>query len=40
MSKVSFLRAGSWGTDLAKMLANHGHGVTLWYAVASEVDML
>ena len=40
MSKVSFLGAGSWGTALAIMLANHGHEVTLWSAVKSEVDML
>lgn len=40
MSKVSFLGAGSWGTALAIMLAKHGHEVTLWSAVKSEVDML
>jgi len=40
MSKVSFLGAGSWGTALAIMLAKHGHGVTLWSKVESEVSML
>ncbi|HBA97670.1 MAG TPA: NAD(P)H-dependent glycerol-3-phosphate dehydrogenase [Lachnospiraceae bacterium] len=40
MSKVSFLGAGSWGTALAVMLARHGHNVTLWSAVDSEVKML
>lgn len=40
MSKVSFLGAGSWGTALAVMLARHGHDVTLWSAVDSEVKML
>ncbi len=40
MSKVSFLGAGSWGTALAIMLAENGHEVTMWSAVAAEVEML
>ncbi|MCD7825752.1 MAG: NAD(P)-dependent glycerol-3-phosphate dehydrogenase [Clostridiaceae bacterium] len=40
MSKVSFLGAGSWGTALAIMLAEHGHQVTLWSKVEDEVLML
>lgn len=40
MSKVSFLGAGSWGTALAIMLAEHGHQVKLWSKVEDEVNML
>lgn len=40
MAKISFLGAGSWGTALAVMLAKNGHAVSIWSAVASEVDML
>lgn len=40
MKKISFLGAGSWGTALAIMLAEHGYEVTLWSKVAAEVDML
>lgn len=40
MSKVSFLGAGSWGTALSIMLAKHGHDVTIWSKVESEVKML
>lgn len=40
MSKVSFLGAGSWGTALAIMLAEHGHQVRLWSKIEDEVTML
>jgi glycerol-3-phosphate dehydrogenase (NAD(P)+) len=40
MKKISLLGAGSWGTALAIVLANNGHDVTLWSAVAAEVSML
>ncbi|MDF2588271.1 MAG: Glycerol-3-phosphate dehydrogenase [Anaerocolumna sp.] len=40
MSKVSILGAGAWGTAIAILLGNNGHEVTLWSALASEVEIL
>ncbi len=40
MSKVSILGAGAWGTALAMLLGNNGHEVTLWSALAPEVEVL
>lgn len=40
MAKISVLGAGSWGTALAVLLYNNGHEVTLWSALADEVEML
>lgn len=40
MAKISVLGAGSWGTALALLLYNNGHQVTLWSALADEVEML
>lgn len=40
MKRISFLGAGSWGTALAIMLAEHDYEVTLWSKVAAEVEML
>ena len=40
MKKISFLGGGSWGTALAVLCHNNGHKVTIWSAVASEVEML
>ena len=40
MAKISVLGAGSWGTALSLLLYNNGHEVTLWSALADEVEML
>lgn len=40
MAKVSILGAGAWGTALAMVLAGNGHEVTLWSALAPEVEIL
>lgn len=40
MKNIGVLGAGSWGTALSVVLANNGHKVELWSAVASEVEML
>jgi glycerol-3-phosphate dehydrogenase (NAD(P)+) len=40
MAKVSILGAGAWGTALAILLGNNGHEVTLWSALAPEVEIL
>ena len=32
--------AGSWGTALAWLLTNNGHEVTVWSALADEIEML
>ncbi len=40
MAKVSILGAGAWGTALAILLGNNGHHVTLWSALAPEVEVL
>jgi len=40
MAKVSILGAGAWGTAIAMLLGNNGHKVTLWSALASEVEIL
>jgi glycerol-3-phosphate dehydrogenase (NAD(P)+) len=40
MAKVSILGAGAWGTALAILLGNNGHDVTLWSALAPEVEIL
>lgn len=40
MAKVSILGAGAWGTALAILLGNNGHDVTLWSALAPEVEVL
>ena len=38
--KIGILGAGSWGTALALVLANKGHDVDLWSALATEVELL
>lgn len=40
MAKVSILGAGAWGTAIAILLGNNGHEVTLWSALANEVELL
>lgn len=40
MASISVIGAGSWGTALALLLHNNGHEVTLWSALADEVEVL
>lgn len=40
MAKVSILGGGSWGIALAVLLHKNGHQVTIWSALASEIEML
>lgn len=38
MANIGVLGAGTWGMALARMLSNIGHSVTVWSALAREVD--
>ncbi len=38
MKKIGVLGAGTWGMALARMLAVHGHQVTVWSAIEREID--
>ena len=40
MADISVIGAGSWGTAISKVLSDNGNHVTIWSAVASEVDMI
>lgn len=40
MSKVGIIGAGTWGIALARVLANAKNEVTVWSAIASEIDEL
>lgn len=40
MAKIGMIGAGSWGTALSWLLTNNGHEVTVWSALASEIEML
>ena len=40
MRNIGIIGAGSWGTALAKLLDTNGHKVTMYSAIASEIDML
>ncbi len=37
---IGLLGAGTWGIALARMLANSGHGVTVWSALPEELEQL
>ena len=38
MKRIGVLGAGTWGMALARMLCNSGHSVTVWSALAQEVE--
>ncbi|MBQ7583875.1 MAG: NAD(P)H-dependent glycerol-3-phosphate dehydrogenase [Lachnospiraceae bacterium] len=40
MKNIGIIGAGSWGTALAKLLSSNGHRITVYSAIASEIDML
>lgn len=40
MAQIGIIGAGSWGTALAAMLDGDGHRVTVWSALADEIEML
>lgn len=40
MAKIGMIGAGSWGIALAVLLHRNGHDVTVWSALADEIDML
>ena len=40
MRNIGILGAGTWGTALSRLLANNGHAVTVWSALAQEVESL
>lgn len=40
MSEVGVIGAGSWGIALAALLYKNGHKVTIWSALADEIEML
>ena len=40
MAEIGMIGAGSWGIALAWLLNNNGHEVTVWSALADEIDML
>ena len=40
MAKVGIIGAGSWGIALAVLLHKNGHEITVWSALAEEIDML
>ena len=39
-SKITVLGAGTWGTALARLLADNGHDVTMWSALPQELKNL
>ena len=40
MAKIGMIGAGSWGIALSVLLHNNGHDVTVWSALADEIEML
>ena len=40
MSAIGILGAGTWGTALARVLANNGHSVTVWSAHKEKAELL
>ena len=40
MANITVLGAGTWGLGIAVLLNNNGHRVTVWSAVAREIDAL
>lgn len=40
MAKISVLGGGTWGIALAILLHKNGHEITVWSALASEIEML
>ena len=39
MARIGMIGAGSWGTALTWLLTNNGHEVTVWSALAAEIEM-
>lgn len=40
MAKIGIIGAGSWGSALAVLLHNNGHGLCVWSALPQEIAML
>ncbi len=40
MAKIGIIGAGSWGIALAVLLHKNGHEITVWSALADEIEML
>ena len=40
MANIGIIGSGSWGIALAALLHNNGHHITVWSAIASEIDSL
>lgn len=40
MARISILGAGSWALGISILLSDNGHDVTLWSALAEEIDIL
>ena len=38
--KIGVLGAGTWGTALARLLAENGHDVTIWSALPEELKSM